>query len=1436
MKVRKQFGSQHVRSKSIRENSNPVNHAIFTPNNFISGEFGKFNNASSVDFNFNLRNSDCGNSVDFVFGDSKSNLESNSNLIYNKSVGTSIVHEPVKFDKVSYGLGDREPSGKGGKLDFGGFTKFRENFVFDYNMAKLSSPGGKESTENVGRYHDKREKAEKETESEFRKVDDVDFVFAACDRDTVSNSSLEKKESNPSFVLGAGGNDMRSFSHSKRVEANRNVGNSFSIDIENRTSTTSQGGNLDNVVFVFGACKSDSASIADVEIRESRVTAEELNFVDMGKMNVDSEAEHQNSKVNGVFLFGSARKGSSGLSGSSQLGDEINKLNVEKAEKCNGGVKGEGNSVGSVANSKFNFVFGSSSNLANTFSRSHAVKLSDKMQKMNIHDSQKVDDVDTFKDSNSSSSANFNSKFVFGSDKRTSVSMTGSSRFTSHQFQDANAACPRSGTVVENNEVVDMKNSEEKVFASGNNEKIAGSFGESVEDTIPNVTRNRDTRSGVGLFRGQNIPSCSSSEILGKENQPINLTEKSMYGKQYLCNQLNYDSEVYKSSFPSSSRGFCFHPFDSVYKASTGDKVEKKDKEFTFTSTPVQPGASFTGFNTPNLDIPANLFTGLGKKLELGGSNRSAWGRRLKKTREKLRKHTLVKNEMSREFSSQQNAASSDCCSPMDFSPCQEASCASSSTQSTISTKAAYEVLAATRERSDIEEGDKICREPNERGLEDHCETELQTNHRTERVSKVSAGVATAEAGAGEENDAKAQSCFASNSQNHEERRFLFSTSSSVQNNISATKPRKKYRMKIGRGSDSTTSSWRAEFASSSVKFFDLACNSSQSDELQSQKAGILHTQSRGEHTMADEKQVKQDLTQAAILEACEKWRIRGNQAYRKGSLSKAENLYTKCIDSITHIEAPECCIEPLVLCYSNRAATRLSLGRVREALGDCKRAASLDSNFRKVHMRAANCHLVLGEVEDAILYFNKCLESGVDVCLDRRTMVQAADGLQKSEKVVKCINHSAELLQQRTSDAASNALTIITEALSISSYSEKLLKMKGEALCMLRKYEEVVPLCEQTLGFAEKNFGSIDPAIQLSNNDGSNCNNSNARVWRWRLMSRSYFHMGRLEASLDLIKQQEQLRSVEDKYGSEEKDSSVTLAYTLRELLHLKNAGNKAFQCGKHTEAVEHYTAAILNSVESRPFAAVCFCNRAAAHQALGKISDAIADCSLAIALDGSYGKALSRRATLHEMIRDYEQAANDLRRFISVLQKQSQETNQQSDTPLGKGGSREHLKEARDRLSSMERKANKGTPLDFYLILGVEATDNAPDIKKAYHKAALKHHPDKAGQFLARSESADEGRLRKEIADKIHVDADRFFKMIGEAYAVLSDNSKRSTYDIEEEIRNEKAKNKSSGIGRESNVYSSPFEGRSSSEYGREWRTYGESWKTYGKSSSRW
>jgi len=41
-------------------------------------------------------------------------------------------------------------------------------------------------------------------------------------------------------------------------------------------------------------------------------------------------------------------------------------------------------------------------------------------------------------------------------------------------------------------------------------------------------------------------------------------------------------------------------------------------------------------------------------------------------------------------------------------------------------------------------------------------------------------------------------------------------------------------------------------------------------------------------------------------------------------------------------------------LCYSNRAATRIVVGRQREALEDCRLAKALDANFTKATVRAA--------------------------------------------------------------------------------------------------------------------------------------------------------------------------------------------------------------------------------------------------------------------------------------------------------------------------------------------------------------------------------------------------------------------------------------------------------------------------------------------------
>uniref|UniRef100_A0A6N2K074 J domain-containing protein n=1 Tax=Salix viminalis TaxID=40686 RepID=A0A6N2K074_SALVM len=142
--------------------------------------------------------------------------------------------------------------------------------------------------------------------------------------------------------------------------------------------------------------------------------------------------------------------------------------------------------------------------------------------------------------------------------------------------------------------------------------------------------------------------------------------------------------------------------------------------------------------------------------------------------------------------------------------------------------------------------------------------------------------------------------------------------------------------------------------------------------------------------------------------------------------------------------------------------------------------------------------------------------------------------------------------------------------------------------------------------------------------------------------------------------------------------------------------------------------------------------------------------------------------------MIRDYGHAASDLQRLVSVLENQSDEEVRQSSKPARSTSRTKELRQARQHLSLMEEEAKKGIQLDLYRVLGVKDSDTAADIKKAYRKAALKHHPDKASQFLSRSESGDDGQLWKEIVKEVHADADRLFKMIGEAYAVLSDPSK--------------------------------------------------------------
>lgn len=80
-----------------------------------------------------------------------------------------------------------------------------------------------------------------------------------------------------------------------------------------------------------------------------------------------------------------------------------------------------------------------------------------------------------------------------------------------------------------------------------------------------------------------------------------------------------------------------------------------------------------------------------------------------------------------------------------------------------------------------------------------------------------------------------------------------------------------------------------------------------------------------------------------------------------------------------------------------------------------------------------------------------------------------------------------------------------------------------------------------------------------------------------------------------------------------------------------------------------------------------------------------------------------------------------------------------------------------------------------DYYEIMGVESTASTEDIKKAYKKLAKKYHPD-----INKSSTSEE-----------------LFKLISEAHEVLSDETKRTQYDLYRKFEAEMEKVETHGDG---------------------------------------
>ena len=159
-------------------------------------------------------------------------------------------------------------------------------------------------------------------------------------------------------------------------------------------------------------------------------------------------------------------------------------------------------------------------------------------------------------------------------------------------------------------------------------------------------------------------------------------------------------------------------------------------------------------------------------------------------------------------------------------------------------------------------------------------------------------------------------------------------------------------------------------------------------------------------------------------------------------------------------------------------------------------------------------------------------------------------------------------------------------------------------------------------------------------------------------------------------------------------------------------------------------------------------YLNRALCHSKLKNNDKALLDLNRAIEANPDYAKAFVKRGEINTLLENYEEAVRDF-----------ETANRISPSEFGV---KQKLKDAKIRLKQAKRK-------DYYKILGVNKEADQNEIKKAYRKLALKWHPDKISQ---KCEEGEDGEALK-------LQAEKKFKEIGEAYAILSDPEKKRMYD---------------------------------------------------------
>ncbi|PCH36519.1 protein prenylyltransferase [Wolfiporia cocos MD-104 SS10] len=439
-------------------------------------------------------------------------------------------------------------------------------------------------------------------------------------------------------------------------------------------------------------------------------------------------------------------------------------------------------------------------------------------------------------------------------------------------------------------------------------------------------------------------------------------------------------------------------------------------------------------------------------------------------------------------------------------------------------------------------------------------------------------------------------------------------------------------------------------------------------------------------------------------LKQAEQVKEEGNVAFKAQRFAEAIELYTRAVELNPS--------EPTYL--TNRAAAYMALKRFKPALADCQQAANLQSASPspKTLIRLARCQLSTGSTAPAL--------STLRTVLSIEPANSAALQLQK--KVLELEAHLRNL------DSAKQRKDWGMARLALDKCVQAIEAEGGDIPSQWRLSRVELELARGNWTAASS---AASDALRVDQNSPDALTHRGLVLFLTAKTAQALTHV---TSALRLDPGHE---------------PAQRLRKRVKDVERLKEEGNVAFRSGRLEAAIENYGEALERigdkdeEGKGGQIRAILLSNRATTLVKLERHEDALADIEESLRLYPASFKAYRTRARINLHLEKYDPAVAD---FKSAIEQAEME------------GSDADVRALRAELKKAEAALKRSKSKDYYKILGVARDCSEVEIKKAYRRESLKHHPDKGG---------DEEK----------------FKLVVEAHSVLSDPHRRERYDMGED-----------------------------------------------------